>query len=178
MLWQTIFSSVWDQGKRCHGRPRRIISRLNATLWHEAFNRSITPPCFCCPLKNRLWRKADISLTYRSSAGGEWAPGSLTERTEAELDSWNITESIGKAIDGKVWKHWDITSDWQLIPTWESTRQYQQICMCWGKGVRFNGALHLLESADVCVQLDEHNTTRWQPTCGVRWHVGWGLAHC
>lgn len=53
-LVQTIFNPVRDQGKRCHERPSGIVSRLNATLWHEAFDRSITPPRLCRPLKNRL----------------------------------------------------------------------------------------------------------------------------
>lgn len=149
----TIFSPVRDQGKRCHERPSGIVSRLNATLWHEASDRSITPPCLCRPLKNRLWRKADISLTYLSSAAvvnelqlvqlclsvGLRIIGSLTKRREAELGSWDITESVGKAIDGKVWKHLRRPSDWQLIPTWKSMRQYQHICMCWRKSVCFNG---------------------------------------
>lgn len=136
------------------------------------------------------WYKSDVS---QLSGGGEWAPacavtvclsvglriiGSLTKRREAELGSWDITESVGKAIDGKVWKHLRRPSDWQLIPTWKSMRQYHHICMCWRKSVCFNGALRLFKSTDVCVQSDEHNTTRWQRTCGVRWHVGWGLAHC
>lgn len=112
----------------CYERPSGIFSRLNATLWHEAFDRTITPPCLCRPLKNRLWSKADISLTYRSSAAvvnelqlvqlcpsvGLRIIGSLTKRTEAELGSRNITESVGKAI----WRKDMETSP--LIDSWES----------------------------------------------------------
>lgn len=49
-----VTDNLQNQGKRCHERPSGIVSRLNATLCQEAFDRSITPPCLCRPLKNRL----------------------------------------------------------------------------------------------------------------------------
>lgn len=63
LLWQTIFSPICDQGWRCQERPSGIVSLLNATLWHEPFDRSITSPCICRLLKNRLWTKAEPDVS-------------------------------------------------------------------------------------------------------------------
>lgn len=135
-------------------------------------------------MKKRLWRKVDISLMYRS-----WAAvvielqlvqlclsvrlciiESLTKKTEAELERWDITETVGKAIDGKV----PLIDSWYPPGRpWDNRGRF----VCVDGGVSASMHLCLFESTDVCVQSDEQNATRWQRPYGSAgmsvgdWHI-------